>query len=375
MIFPGTKPIFYINHPIDYWHAQGRLPIHLEEFYELQVFNRQEELRRSIERKTVGNRVAVIGPTTSTNELGGDTNPESMTNHLHFSRAIKTRYEIDLMRLASQVGAKGHLAAKSAFDEGRSEFGIHMAYLEASNQNESGLPYPNIIGINENAGILHYQHQERGVPDVVHSLLIDAGGVYQGYASDITRSYARDQQRSFYSELIDSMKDHQTKLIDSIKIGGDFLNLHRQMHMQLTIMLVESGLVNCSIDEATASNFSEYFCPHGLGHLLGIQVHDVGGLQVDAEGKLELPPENYSSLRFTRPIAEDQIFTIEPGLYFIPLLLHQLKTKSSPVNWRLIEELLPYGGIRIEDNVRVLSQGTENLTRDAFADIQSKNSN
>ena len=165
------------------------------------------------------------------------------------------------------------------------------------------------------------------------------------------------------------MQQHQDKLIDSIRIGGDYLKLHEQMHHQLTEILVETQIVRCSLDEASSLSVSEFFCPHGLGHLLGIQVHDVGGLQVNAEGETLSPPSNYRSLRFTRPIEKNQVFTIEPGIYFIPMLLQELKERKAPVNWSAVEGLLSYGGIRIEDNVRVLEEGLENLTRDAFATI------
>ena len=133
--------------------------------------------------------------------------------------------------------------------------------------------------------------------------------------------------------------------------------------------MVETEIVHCSLDEAINLSVSEFFCPHGLGHLLGIQVHDVGGLQISVSGETLNPPSNYSSLRFTRPIEKNQVFTIEPGIYFIPSLLQQLREKKAPVNWSAIEQLLSYGGIRIEDNVRVLEDGLENLTREAFESI------
>ena len=200
----------------------------------------------------------------------------------------------------------------------------------------------------------------------MNSLLIDAGGNYSGYASDITRSYSYNSGATLFNELLRAMQQHQDKLIDSISIGGDYLRLHEQMHRQLCEILVETEIVLCSLDEAINISVSEFFCPHGLGHLLGIQVHDVGGLQINVKGETLSPPSNYSSLRFTRPIEKNQVFTIEPGIYFIPMLLQHLKEKKAPVNWSALEGLLSYGGIRIEDNVRVLEEGIENLTRNAF---------
>ena len=370
VIRPGRPPVYYMKRSVDYWHAPEEPPGHLDHLVEVKMFESSERLRREVQRELIGNRVACIGKATETNDFIGSMNPEIVVNHLHFTRAIKTTYEIELSKTASEIGAMGHLAAKKAFDGGHSEFGIHMAYLAASHQNESQLPYPNIIGINEHAGILHYQHQRRDKPEAINSLLIDAGGNHHGYASDITRSYCFKREPCLYSDLLAAMQNHQNELIANIKVGGDYLQLHERMHQQLTKILIEAELVNCSGDEASALAVSEYFCPHGLGHLLGIQVHDVGGLQIDANGNTLNPPEHYKSLRFTRPIEENQIFTIEPGIYFIPMLLDKLKKVSAPINWSAVEELLPYGGIRIEDNVRVLNKGVENLTRNAFHAIE-----
>ncbi|MAI16046.1 MAG: Xaa-Pro dipeptidase, partial [Gammaproteobacteria bacterium] len=94
--------------------------------------------------------------------------------------------------------------------------------------------------------------------------------------------------------------------------------------------------------------------------------------QISATGDLQPPPENYPSLRFTRPITQDMVLTVEPGVYFIPALLSNYQAEDRRFNWTLIESLKCYGGIRIEDNVRVLTTGVENLTRGAFAAIQSE---
>ena len=369
LIRPGKKPAYLMNRPVDYWHAPVEIPSEQNKHLKIEVFDTEELLRKELQAELKSLRVAHIGTSPDKNDFAGSVNPERLVNRLHFTRASKTEFEVELMRKASVVGARGHNAAKTAFEAGGSEFDIHIAYLGASAQNESDLPYPNIIGINENAGLLHYQHQERDKPAQVNSLLIDAGGNYSGYASDITRSYSYESGETLFNDLLRAMQQHQDKLIDSIRIGGDYLKLHEQMHHQLTELLVETAIVRCSLDEASSLSISEFFCPHGLGHLLGIQVHDVGGLQINVKGETLSPPSNYSSLRFTRPIEKNQVFTIEPGIYFIPMLLQELKERKAPINWSAVEGLLSYGGIRIEDNVRVLEEGLENLTRDAFASI------
>jgi Xaa-Pro dipeptidase len=111
------------------------------------------------------------------------------------------------------------------------------------------------------------------------------------------------------------------------------------------------------------------FFPHGIGHLLGLQVHDVAGLAGDAAGR-EIPrPEGHPFLRLTRRLEPGFVVTIEPGLYFIELLLDAARSAGhgGRINWDAVERLRPYGGIRIEDDVACTPGEPENLTRDAFA--------
>jgi Xaa-Pro dipeptidase len=129
----------------------------------------------------------------------------------------------------------------------------------------------------------------------------------------------------------------------------------------------------CSAATAFNRGLTRAFLPHGLGHLLGLQFHDVGGLQTNRSGASAQPPAEYPSLRLTRTVAVDQVFTIEPGIYFIPMLLERLRAgpDAALLNSPLIERLMPFGGIRIEDNVVVTANGVRNLTREAFARIEA----
>jgi Xaa-Pro dipeptidase len=103
-----------------------------------------------------------------------------------------------------------------------------------------------------------------------------------------------------------------------------------------------------------------------LGHQLGLQVHDVAGRQADPEGTLAPPPGAHPFLRNTRRIEPGQVLTVEPGLYFIPMLLERFRAgeHSGRFNWPLIDALVPFGGIRIEDNLLITATGPRNLTRE-----------
>jgi Xaa-Pro dipeptidase len=278
------------------------------------------------------------------------------------------------MREATVKAVRGHVAAREAFRAGESEFQINLAYLGACGQLPAELPYQNIVALNEHAGVLHYQHYDPVPPATRHSFLIDAGGSQHGYASDITRTYAADSgtaESGLFAELIERMDAAQQSLIETMASGTPYLDLHIDMHRRLAGILAETKLVTCSAEEAFESGLTETFLPHGLGHLIGLQTHDVGGQQLGPEGGMAPPPDNYPALRLTRTLEDRMPVTIEPGLYFVPQLLEAAfeGPSGAHLNQALIESLLPCGGIRIEDNVYLEDGVLVNMTRDAFAEL------
>ena len=110
--------------------------------------------------------------------------------------------------------------------------------------------------------------------------------------------------------------------------------------------------------------------PHGLGHHLGIQVHDVGGKLAGPDGATQAPPPEYPTLRTTRTLEPRQVITIEPGLYFIPMLLRPFREgeHAARFDWSLIDELSVFGGIRVEDDVLVTEGAPRNFTREVLPD-------
>ena len=117
-----------------------------------------------------------------------------------------------------------------------------------------------------------------------------------------------------------------------------------------------------------ATGVSSVFLPHGIGHLLGLEVHDVGGFMKDPDGAVIPRPEGHPFLRLTRVLQEGFVVTMEPGIYFIDQLLSAAKadTRARSINWSRVDALRRFGGIRIEDDLAVTRSGCENLTRDAF---------
>jgi Xaa-Pro dipeptidase len=161
------------------------------------------------------------------------------------------------------------------------------------------------------------------------------------------------------------METLELALVDEVKPGKTYQSLHASTLTRIASVLVDHNICKGEPADLIERNIPQLFMPHGVGHLLGIQVHDVAGHQSDINGTILSPPENSPALRNTRLMEVNMVFTVEPGLYFIPLILEaeRCSDRGKLINWNTIDELYPCGGIRIEDNIRVTSDGAENLTR------------
>src|SRR5579875_3223969 len=313
-------------------------------------------------------RCAIVGETNVALAGFVPDNPAALLNVLHYRRAFKTPYEITMMRVASKVGVHGHRAAEKAFRDGASEFDIHCEYLKATRLAEHQLPYGNIIALDQHGAVLHYMHLDRNPPAQARSFLIDAGGQFHGYASDITRTYASPDAGEFQA-LIDGVEKAQQGFCAKVRVGQSYPGLHLHAHHVLMDVLREQGFITCSAEAAVANGISGTFFPHGLGHLIGLQVHDVGGFARDERGGVIPKPDGHPYLRLTRTLEPGMVTTVEPGIYFIDTLLDALKTRpaAKDVVWPKVEAFRQYGGIRIEDDVLCTEGEPVNLTREAFA--------
>ena len=146
--------------------------------------------------------------------------------------------------------------------------------------------------------------------------------------------------------------------------------MHLDAHRGVAQILADLRLVRVPAEEALAKGYTHPFFPHGIGHHLGIQVHDVAGRQADPSGTPAPPPKEHPYLRNTRTIEPGHVFTIEPGIYFIPMLLRPFRSgpDAAAFDWSAIDALTALGGVRVEDNVLVTASGPRNLTREHLAD-------
>jgi Xaa-Pro dipeptidase len=291
--------------------------------------------------------------------------PPALMSRLDWERGVKTPYEIECLREAARRAGRGHAAVRDGARAGLSERELHVLYLDAVDALENETPYTNIIGWNEHSAILHYQSKESRRPQPARVLLIDAGASAFGYGSDVTRTYALPGAHPVFVAALDRMETLQRELVAAVRPDLDFVALHDTAQRGVARILSELGIVRVGAEECHARGIQRAFFPHGLGHHLGIQVHDVGGRQVSPAGEIAPPPSQYPFLRTTRRLQAGHVVTIETGLYFIPMLLESLRqSESAALDWALVDALVPCGGIRIEDNVAVTPSGPDDLTRE-----------
>jgi len=370
----GSRPKLIFHVEADFWYQPAKLPDSWwpAHFEIIEVHSKQES--RAALPKDLSKTAWIGDPLPELIGWGvASINPPDLMRRLDFTRARKTPYEIACLAEANRIGAKGHRAAEDCFRAGGSEYDIHQAFAAACGQREQELPYNAIVALNEAASVLHYQVLRRDKPPEHRSLLLDAGASFAGYGSDITRTTAGTTRSTAsthgdFAALVARMDHLQLGLCALAKPGADWRDIHAAAVERITALLCEFGVLRCSADEALESGASRLFFPHGIGHLLGLEVHDVGGTMADDEGGTLPKPSRDPALRLTRKLEPGFVVTMEPGLYFIDALLEPARSgeHARRIDWQKVDALRPFGGVRIEDNLAVIADGCDNLTRAAF---------
>ncbi|HEY5850979.1 MAG TPA: Xaa-Pro dipeptidase [Lysobacter sp.] len=366
VVTPGQKPKLVFLQPFDYWHVVPSAPSgYWAEHFDIVIIRKPDEALQHLPANAA--RCAIVGEAQSALGAFVPNNPAPVVNYLEYHRAYKTPYEIAMMREATRRGVRAHRAAERAFRAGASEFGIHLVYCQAAGQDANDLPYNNIIALNEHGAVLHYTDRDLTPPRPVRSFLIDAGAAHHGYACDITRTYALDAGSEFQA-MIEAVDAAQLKMCDQVRAGTDYKQIHVDAHLALAGILKDFGVINVSPEAALATGVSSAFFPHGIGHGIGLQVHDVAGFAASDNGGTIARPDGHPYLRLTRVLEPGMVVTIEPGIYFIDMLLDEVKANghADSIDWARVEAFKPFGGIRIEDDVACTDGAPANLTREGF---------
>src|SRR5438445_2949592 len=353
IVVPGRKPVLARPAAQSFWEAPA--PPEVDHFWS------SFELVEALPPLPAG-RVAFVGDEErAAAELKiADVNPPALVRALDGLRAYKTAYEVECLAEANRRAARGHEELRRLFrDADRSELELHLAFLGSTRQDDAETPYKNIVALGNHAATLHHvSYSKRAQP--AQSLLVDAGACFAGYCSDVTRTWVKGggAAASAFAQLISGMEAMQQRLCAQVRVGMPYEELHDESHRQVGGILRETGLLKTSGEEGVAAGVTRAFYPHGLGHSLGLQCHDVGCA-------LRPPRGDNPFLRNTLDIAPRQVFTIEPGLYFIEALLAPLRN-SPDIDWKLVDALSPFGGIRLEADAVVQDQGIRNLTREVL---------
>ena len=275
-------------------------------------------------------------------------------------RRAKDALELDRMTRAVDAAVAGHLAAQRVARHGLSERALQIEMeAEFFRQGGARTAYGSIVGSGPNSAILHGTPGERTMSDG-ELVLIDAGAEIEGYASDVTRTFPVSAgftgiQRDIYNVVLAS----QEEAIAAAGPGIEYKSLHLQASATIAQGLADIGILNGSADDLVAADAHALFFPHGLGHMLGLSTHDCGGY---LEGRVPEDRFGLAYLRADLPLAPGYVVTIEPGIYFVPALLTDPERReryAEMVNWELVDGLLDFGGIRIEDDVLITDDGCE----------------
>ncbi|MCH9647537.1 MAG: Xaa-Pro dipeptidase [Deltaproteobacteria bacterium] len=352
---PGQRPQVVRVQPQDYWYDTTPPA---ESYWEGEVdLKEAASFAEGLAALGSLNGIGYVGSCPEAAQEAGipteNVAPDRLIAPLDWFRAYKTSHEVGQLTRAAEKAAAGHEAARQAFAAGASEREIHWTYLEASDQLEWEIPYGTIVALDDRGAVLHYQHKRGREAAPGNVLLLDAGAAWEGQAADITRTWARPETDPVFLQLLTGMDALERRLVALCTPGRPYLEVHLEAHRGVAELLVEGGLITGSPEETFEKGLTHPFLPHGVGHQLGLQVHDVGGHQAGPDGGKVPPPQDHPYLRNTRILEPGQVVTIEPGLYFIPMLLEPFRSgpHKELFDWDLIDRLTPCGGIRIEDNI------------------------
>lgn len=278
-------------------------------------------------------------------------------------RRAKDALELAHLRRAVDAAVAGHFRAWQTARAGLSERDVQIE-MEAEFFRFGGqrTAYSSIVGSGPNSAILHGSPGDRTLREG-DLVLIDAGPEIRGYASDVTRTFPVSAAFSpLQRELYELVLTAQREAIAAVRPGVEYKQLHLRAAATIAQGLVDAGILRGAAEDLVAQDAHALFFPHGLGHMLGLSTHDCGGY---LEGRVPEDRFGLAWLRADLPLAPGYVVTIEPGIYFIPALLTDAERRErhrGNVAWERVDQLLDFGGIRIEDDVMVTEDGCEVLS-------------
>lgn len=295
-------------------------------------------------------------------------NREILHPEISECRVFKSDLELDVLHYTNKVSSEGHKEVMRQIRPGMYEYQLesifrHFSYYFGGSRYQS---YSCICGSGENAAILHYGHAGNPNCKVINDgdiCLFDMGAEYGGYASDITCSFPvngkfTDKQKIIYNAVLKANR----AVFNAIRPGVNWVDMHKLAERVQLEELKAAGLLQGDVDRMMEVYLGAVFMPHGLGHFMGIDTHDVGGYNYSAQRSNE---PGLRSLRTNRTLQARMVLTIEPGIYFNDVLLEEAMAdpqRSCFFVPAVIDQYRDLGGVRIEDDIIVKESGAELLT-------------
>jgi len=278
-------------------------------------------------------------------------------------RLIKSAEELKELEDAGQTGYAMHIVAMKMCQPGVSEQEIAGTIEGLAISQGPRVSFPTILSMN---GQTLHNHDHSGILESGRLMLCDAGAENQNlYASDFTRTTAvggkySQKQKDIHNIVLKALNDS----IAMAKPGIEYRNVHRNAYKIIFEGLRDLGLTKGDTEEALNAGAPALFMPHGLGHALGLDVHDMENLGetfVGYDDEIKRDTRfGYSSLRFGKKLEPGHVITVEPGIYFIPQLIEKWKTEkinTEFINFNKLEDYYTFGGIRLEDDILITPDG------------------
>jgi len=296
-------------------------------------------------------------------DVVGDNASKELIREVVAQRSIKIDEEIDEMEKAHSVSYKMHTTAMRMAKDGMYEREIVGEIEGIAFSHGCQLSFPTILTID---GQTLHNHYHGNVLKEGRLLVNDSGAESEmHYASDITRTFPvggkfTERQKEIYEIVLKA----QETAISSIKPGIKYREIHLKISKIIASGLKDLGLIKGDIEDAVREGVHAMFFPHGLGHLIGLDVHDMEDLGEDYVGYDDKTKRSdqfgFAYLRFAKELQPGHALTVEPGIYFIPALIDKWKGEKKLIqfiDYEKVEKYKDFGGIRIEDNVLVTEGG------------------
>ena len=299
-------------------------------------------------------------------------------------RAVKDEEEIELIREANRISSEAHRQVLKQLSHLKTEAQAEGLFLNTCiSAGAKEQAYGPIMGSGPNAGILHYQGNDEAFDDR-QVLLIDASCEWQLYAADITRTMPLNRKNPGYwpskeaEAIYKAVEKIQEACIKMLRPGIHFIDVNRHaIHMTIDALL-ELGVLEGDHTEILQQGTDRAFFPHGLGHHIGLEVHDLTPTKlahsdsISASNHQRVPRGGFPDLScgafpdHSLPLEPGNVVTIEPGVYFNKFILDNVYLKDPDhrkfINLEVLERYMPVGGVRIEDDILITEKGYENLT-------------